>query len=155
MKINEKIRALRILRGISLAKLSMEGAGSEGHQTAQQWESGKSRPDLSNLGSVADCLGTTVDYLVRDDGASPPRLDERQHRGIEAKNPNLISAEWSQETGVRVLEPPSPALRGWRLLTEDERVALQSLVDAVLGGLVTLPNTKPRPRDSNDRPTVD
>ncbi|WP_080414132.1 helix-turn-helix domain-containing protein [Burkholderia ubonensis] len=155
MKINEKIRALRILRGISLAKLSMEGAGSEGHQTAQQWESGKSRPDLSNLGSVADCLGTTVDYLVRDDDVPPPGLDEKQHRGIEAKNPNLISAEWSPDTGVRVLLLQSPPLRGWNLLADDERAALQALVDAVLGGLVTLPNTKPRPRDPYDRPSVD
>ncbi|WP_369070795.1 helix-turn-helix domain-containing protein [Burkholderia gladioli] len=155
MKINEKIRILRILRGISLAKLSMKGAGSAAHQTAQQWENGKTRPDLANLGAVADCLGTTVDYLVRDDDAPLPVIDERQHKGVEAKNPNLISAEWSPETGAKNLMPMAVPLRGWKELAADEQAAVQAIVDAVLSGVVALPNTKPRQRKQTERPFLD
>lgn len=154
MKINEKIRVIRILRGMSLAKLSKEGAGSEGHQVAQQWELGKSRPDLANLAAVADCLGTTVDYLVRDDAAPAPVLDEKLHRGAESKNPNLITAEWSPEAGARIITSKSSlAPAGWDRLAEDERAALQALIDSVLAGLVILPNTKAKNR--SDRPSLE
>lgn len=42
--------------------------------------------------------------------------------------------------------------RHWEHLAADERAAFQWLIDAVLAGIVALPNTKPRKKDDDEGP---
>lgn len=45
-------------------------------QAVQKWESGKSTPRNSKLHDIATILGTTVSYLVGDEGDRPPGLSD-------------------------------------------------------------------------------
>ena len=43
-------------------------------QTVSRWEAGTVMPDIEKLGSIADLLGVSCDYLLRDDVSEMPAV---------------------------------------------------------------------------------
>ena len=43
-------------------------------QTVSRWEAGTVMPDIEKLGSIADLLGVSCDYLLRDDVSETPAV---------------------------------------------------------------------------------
>jgi len=67
--IHDRIKQLR-----ERAELSMEGLADTvgvSWQTVQQWENGKTAPRRKRLQTVAETLGTTVDYLLTGGTRAP------------------------------------------------------------------------------------
>lgn len=66
--LNERIRGLRLARGLTLQQVG--DAFGISKVSVSSWESGKSNPDHKRLEQLAALLGTTIQYLVS--GHQPP-----------------------------------------------------------------------------------
>lgn len=64
MKFNEKLMAIRKMKGLSQEELGMELQVSR--QTISKWESGQSYPDFQKLVMLSDYFDMTLDELVKD-----------------------------------------------------------------------------------------
>lgn len=62
-------RAARINAGLSVAQVMKELSVSDA--AVYQWETGVTMPTAKRLIEVAKLYGVTVDYLLRDDDATP------------------------------------------------------------------------------------
>lgn len=62
MRIGEKIRRLRIQKGMSQARLGE--ALSVSQDTISLWETGKSLPDIETLVRICAIFDVTADYLL-------------------------------------------------------------------------------------------
>ena len=62
MRIGEKIRRLRIQKGMSQARLGE--ALSVSQDTVSLWETGKSLPDIETLVRICAIFDVTSDYLL-------------------------------------------------------------------------------------------
>lgn len=62
MRIGEKIRRLRIQKGMSQARLGE--ALSVSQDTISLWETGKSLPDIETLVRICAIFDVTSDYLL-------------------------------------------------------------------------------------------
>lgn len=93
---------------------------------------------------------------ARDSKTGKPRgMRKTTAREIEAKVGKPVGWLDIDHSDASAAVVVSAGPKGWDQLTDDERAAFQALVDAVLAGLVALPNTKPRTRNPNDRPSID
>lgn len=64
MSIAENVKQLRIRKGLSQKALAdLVGVS---HPRISDLERGKSNPTLSTLTTLADCLGTTLEMLLKD-----------------------------------------------------------------------------------------
>ncbi len=71
MDFSERLQALRKTKG-----LTQEGLGERvgvSRQAVQKWESGAANPDLDNLVALSDCLGVSLDYLLKGEEPSAPQ----------------------------------------------------------------------------------
>ncbi len=64
MEFSEKIRTLRINRGLSQEKLAEQFDVSR--QTISKWEAGTTLPEVDKLIALSDFFQVTIDYLLRD-----------------------------------------------------------------------------------------
>ena len=46
-------------------------------QTVSRWEAGTAMPDIDRIGEIADLLGVSCDYLLKDDAAETGPADTR------------------------------------------------------------------------------
>ena len=56
-------------------------------QTVSRWEAGSAMPDIDKIGEIADILGVSCDYLLRDEAAES---ESAQAKGIGKLLKNLI-----------------------------------------------------------------
>lgn len=63
--LHERIRKLRLAKGMTLQQVGDVFGISRG--SVSSWESGANTPDPRKLAKLADCLGSTVEYLVTGD----------------------------------------------------------------------------------------
>lgn len=66
MLIYDNVREICMEKGISISSVEKEAGISNG--SIRKWN--ESSPTISNLKSVANVLGVTVDVLIREDGAA-------------------------------------------------------------------------------------
>ncbi len=74
MKISEKIREARKVQNLSQEGLAEEIGISV--QAVSKWECGKSCPDIIYLPHIADYLGVSLDYLLREETSEFVRLQK-------------------------------------------------------------------------------
>lgn len=77
MKLGEKIREARKVQNLSQENLAEEIGISV--QAVSKWECGQSCPDILYLPHIADYLGVSLDYLLREDAnefARPQKLEK-------------------------------------------------------------------------------
>ena len=73
--LNERIRGLRLARGLTLQQVGDAFGISRG--SVSSWESGANQPDPRKLQRLAELLDTTVEFLVTGTGSAPqPNLGE-------------------------------------------------------------------------------
>ena len=73
-KFGEKLRALRLQRGLTLKELAHE-LGYMAHGYLSEIESGKKKPTVDFVLKVADFFDVTTDQLLHDD----VKLSESRH----------------------------------------------------------------------------
>lgn len=64
MKFSEKVRKLRIRKGLSQEELAEKLDVSR--QTVSKWEAGSSLPEIEKLIFLSDFFQVSIDYLLRD-----------------------------------------------------------------------------------------
>ena len=62
MDIKDRLKALRVLNGLSAAQLAVEFGKSE--SAVRMWETGRSKPDADTLIKLAQFFECTTDYLL-------------------------------------------------------------------------------------------
>lgn len=107
--MKHRLRELRNEKGISQQTIADLLHVSQ--QSITNYESGKNEPDIQALCVLADYFGTSVDYLIG-------HTDFRDK--IEPRNPYDLNAQ------------ESDMVDRFRLLSEDERNALNVLIDTFL-----------------------
>ena len=65
MKFSEKIKAVRVSRGLTQADIAKELYVSR--QAVSKWENGLNEPDIMSIVQLSDILGVTLDELLRED----------------------------------------------------------------------------------------
>ncbi len=65
-RFGEKLRALRMYRGLTLKELALE-LGYTAHGYISEIEAGKKTPTAGFVLKVADLFGVTTDQLLRDE----------------------------------------------------------------------------------------
>ena len=73
IKISEKRKSLGITQIDFAEKMHVT------RQTVSRWESGSAMPDIEKIGEIADILGVSCDYLLRDEAAE---TEAPQPKGI-------------------------------------------------------------------------
>ncbi len=106
MIFSEKLQILRKNKGLTQEALSEKLNVSR--QAVAKWESGQAYPDISNLISISDLMGVTVDYLVRDGdcmasltSSEEPDLEELIKFRLEA-NCNTYAAFMNEVESTRL-----------------------------------------------------
>ena len=69
LQLYGKIQARRKALGLSQEELAQRMGVSR--QSVTKWETGLSAPDLDRLVELADTLGVSLDYLLRDQAELP------------------------------------------------------------------------------------
>lgn len=72
MTLGEKIRALRLAKGMTLQAVA--DVFGINRASVSDWESGKTRPDQDRLPALARTLGTTIDDLLSNDARVAEQL---------------------------------------------------------------------------------
>lgn len=84
LQLYGKIQARRKALGLSQEELAQRMGVSR--QSVTKWETGLSAPDLDRLVELADTLGVSLDYLLRDQ-AELPEQPADQTENVPAENP--------------------------------------------------------------------
>lgn len=70
MKFHEKLYALRKQSGMTQQDLAEKLNVSR--QAVSRWEMGTAMPEIENLVAISDCLGVSLDDLLREKESEPP-----------------------------------------------------------------------------------
>ncbi len=108
-------RILELRKKAGLSQIELANAISV-HQTAiSQWETGKTNPDMSTIGTLADFFDVTIDYLLGRSDASTPAMANTPSNDI-----NLDELEFALFGEVRELDEEDKAelLRNARRMRE-------------------------------------
>ena len=77
-------------------------------QTVSRWESGTAMPDIDKIGEIADILGVSCDYLLRDEavenGAPSARGSGRLLKNLTGKTVRL--AFFDEEADIDLFNTP-------------------------------------------------
>lgn len=77
-------------------------------QTVSRWEAGTAMPDIDKIGEIADILGVSCDYLLRDevveDGAPPARGSGRLLKNLTGKTVRLVF--FDEEADIDLFNTP-------------------------------------------------
>ncbi|HJD97608.1 helix-turn-helix domain-containing protein [Mailhella massiliensis] len=128
LQLYGKIQARRKALGMSQEELAQRMGVSR--QSVTKWETGLSAPDLDRLVELADTLGVSLDYLLREqaDGPEAAAVSVEQGEAAPAESP-------AEEKNERESAPPAPASTAARHIALAAGV-LVFLIGA--GGLLTM-----------------
>ncbi len=76
-KLGTKIAEKRKSRGMTQIEFSERMHVTR--QTVSRWEAGTAMPDIDKIGEIADILGVSCDYLLKDEA---PESGEEQAKGV-------------------------------------------------------------------------
>ena len=124
LQLYGKIQARRKALGLSQEELAQRMGVSR--QSVTKWETGLSAPDLDRLVELADTLGVSLDYLLRDQAEAP----EGPAESGEAAPAEALPEERGEKTTS--VQPASAAARHIALAAG----VLMFLIGA--GGLLTM-----------------
>ena len=124
LQLYGKIQARRKALGLSQEELAQRMGVSR--QSVTKWETGLSAPDLDRLVELADTLGVSLDYLLRDQAEAP----EGPAESGEAAPAEALPEERGEKTTAA--QPASAAARHIALAAG----VLMFLIGA--GGLLTM-----------------
>lgn len=144
--IISKIRALRIEKGFSLARISEITGLSKGYLS--KIENAESVPPISTLHRIAKALGTNLSYFFTDNEAPPPEnklVISRKHEWIE-KEPEVQATDlkrWPLADGKYggnmhpyVIELPPDHHQVYQFEGEEFFFILEGKVEFTYGGSV-------------------
>ena len=97
LQLYGKIQARRKALGLSQEELAQRMGVSR--QSVTKWETGLSAPDLDRLVELADTLGVSLDYLLRDQ-ADLPDASAEPEESVPVENP-------AEERNERSSVPPA------------------------------------------------
>lgn len=101
MEFSEKIRALRIDRGLSQERLAEQFDVSR--QTISKWEAGTTLPEVDKLIALSDFFQVSIDYLLRDKQLEPEMNGELDRMVIRFLNSSYEMSDVSRQL-VRIME---------------------------------------------------
>ncbi len=125
LQLYGKIQARRKALGLSQEELAQRMGVSR--QSVTKWETGLSAPDLDRLVELADTLGVSLDYLLRDQADAPEGPAESGEAAPAESLP--------EERGEKTTTPAQPASAAARHIALAAGV-LMFLIGA--GGLLTM-----------------
>lgn len=142
--LNERIRGLRLARGLTLQQVG--NAFGISKVSVAGWESGRSNPDHKRLEQLAELLGTTVQYLV----SGQRTLEQRVAGGVPFVRWDSLDTDATQNTSAIWFSPiassPGPRSFATRYLGSHE-VAWQPSVIPSGSVIIVDPGVEPGPGD--------
>lgn len=92
MEFGERVRALRLARGMTQDDLALAVGVSPSGGMIRLWEHGRKKPGYRNLRDLCLALGTSADYLLGFTDDPTPRVAFTHPRGAEIRGTGLLAA---------------------------------------------------------------
>jgi transcriptional regulator with XRE-family HTH domain len=99
VEFGERVRALRLARGMTQDDLALAVGVSPSGGMVRLWEHGRKKPGYLNLRDLCLALNTSADYLLGFTDDPNPRLAVVNSRGAEIRATGFLAAAAENEAG--------------------------------------------------------